>query len=112
MIDSPLVNVPALSYDLVLGIITSLLSNIFMKCSMPNYLKQIIVIAIAVLFAVGRCYLTDSFSGTNISAAILLVIGVAYGAYQTFLKDLGKTIQANVGVTDSGTNSSSKKAEG
>jgi hypothetical protein len=100
MIDAPLVNVPGLSYDLLLGIITSLLSNVFMKLSLPDWAKQAIVLVIAVLFAVGRCILTDSFTGTNLSASILLVIGVAYGAYQTFLKDLGQSIQAKVGITD------------
>jgi hypothetical protein len=100
MIDSALVNVPGLSYDLVLGIIVSLLSNIFMKVSLADWLKQLIVLVVAVLFALARCYLTNSFTGTNISAAIVLVITVAYGAYQTFLKSLGQTIQTNVGVTD------------
>jgi len=110
MLPSDLVNIPGLSYDLVLGVITSLLSNLFMSCNLPNWLKQVIVLAVAVLAALARCYLTNSFTGTNLSASILLVLGVAYTSYQTFLKDLSKYLQANVGVTGSGTNN--KKAEG
>lgn len=100
MLPSDLVNVPGLSYDLILGVLTSILSNFFMKCSLPNWSKQLVVLAVAVLAALARCYLTGSFTGTNISAAILLVLGVAYGSYETFLKDLGKYLQANAGVTD------------
>lgn len=97
-----LVNVPGLSYDLILGLVVSLLSNIFMKYSFANWIKEAVVLAVSIVAALAECYLTNSFDGSNISAAIVVVAGVAYTAYQTLLKGLGQAIQANVGITDKG----------
>ena len=94
--------------DALNGVITSILGGFLTTCKMQAWQKQGVVLAIAVLFGLARCYLTGQFTDTSIAAAIVVVVATAWTSYQTFLKDLVKQLQAS-GPVKSNSNSSEAK---
>lgn len=102
-IDTPTVNLNGLALDTLIGVITSILGGFFTSYQMKPYLKQVIVLAISILLAAGRCFLTGDFQATNLAASIVTVVGSAWVAYQTITEKLAKQLQTVGPIKDSAT---------
>lgn len=84
------------------GAVTSALAAWLTTRSMESWQKQAVVIAVAIVAAFVRCYLTGQFKAESITASIIIVLTAAWGAYKTFLSALVPHLQAVGPIKDPG----------
>lgn len=97
------INGTDVAFNGIEGAITSALAAYLSTRSMEGWLKQLLVIVVALAFAFVYCLATGKLKAGNVAASFLIVVVSAWGAYKTFLSALVPHLQSVGPIKDSAT---------